>query len=417
MFEATAMKQGARTFALVAFALATGSISMGYSPSAGAQLATVKPGAGDDLRAAYANAADVADGKGVGDASCAGCPGASGISSTQGVPNLAGQRPGYLYLELRAYQSGTRGDSTMGAAVKVLSDDALVKAAAYYASLDPAQPSSTSSAKPTAAPPDPVQAGKAAAAACAGCHGDSGISKIPGTPSLVGLDPKYLVAAMKAYKNGQRKNDVMKSMLSAVADADLSNVALYYALQKPGRAQTPTAGDQAAGKAASAACAGCHGDKGVSAIPATPSLAGQDSQYVASALRAYKDGARSDETMKSVGAALDEVSAKNLAAFYTTQQPQPTNVRKPLTTVEWAQRCDRCHGVNGNSADPRLPGLAGQRADYLEKVLNAYRTGERKSPQMAAMSGELSEADVANLAAYYARQKARGVVYVTLPAK
>jgi cytochrome c553 len=92
-------------------------------------------------------------------------------------------------------------------------------------------------------------------------------------------------------------------------------------------------------------------------------------------------------------------------------------VRKPLTTAEWVQRCDRCHGVDGNSTDPRLPALAAQRADYLEKVLHAYRTGERKSPQMAAMSDVLTEADVDNLAAYYARQKARAVVYVMLPAK
>ena len=39
-------------------------------------------------------------------------------------------------------------------------------------------------------------------------------------PSLVGLDPKYLVTAMKAYKSGQRKNDVMKSMLASVTDAN-----------------------------------------------------------------------------------------------------------------------------------------------------------------------------------------------------
>jgi cytochrome c553 len=411
------MNQSARTLLHVAFALAAGSTSVGYGPSAAAQAAAVKPVAGDDLRAAYANSADVAEGKGVADASCSGCHGANGISSTKDVPNLAGQRPGYLYLELRAYQSGARGDSTMSAVVKNLNDNALVKAAAYYASLDPAQPSSTSSTKPAPAQLDPVQAGKAAAAACAGCHGDTGVSKMPGTPSLVGLDPKYLVAAMKGYKGGQRKNDMMKSVISAVADADLTNIALYYALQKPARAQTPAAGDQAAGKSAAATCAGCHGDKGVSGNPAIPSLAGQDAQYVAAALRAYKDGARSDETMKGLAATLDEAAAKNLAAFYANQQPQSTNVRKPLTTAEWAQRCDRCHGVNGNSTDPRLPALAAQRMDYLEKVLHAYRTGERKSPQMAAMSEVLTEADVENLAAYYARQKARAVVYVTLPAK
>ena len=61
----------------------------------------------------------------------------NGISTNPGVPNLAGQRPGYLYLELKAYQSGARGDSAMNNAVKFLSDDALIKVAAYFASLDP----------------------------------------------------------------------------------------------------------------------------------------------------------------------------------------------------------------------------------------------------------------------------------------
>src|SRR5438874_13173944 len=158
MHDVLSMKRSARTFLHVAFALLA--VSAGYSASAAAQLATVKPVAGDDLRAAYANAADVAEGKGVADASCSGCHGANGISSTKDVPNLAGQRPGYLYLELRAYQSGARGNSAMAAVVKNLNDNALVKVAAYYASLDPAQPSSTGSAKPAPAQLDPVQAGK-----------------------------------------------------------------------------------------------------------------------------------------------------------------------------------------------------------------------------------------------------------------
>ncbi len=392
-------------------------MAAGYAQNAPAQAGGVKSGADDDLRAAYANAADVAEGKRVAQAACAGCHGVNGISTTKGIPHLAGQRPGYLYLELRVYQSGGRGESAMSKAIKFLSNGALYKVAAYYASLEPAQPAATSGAKAPAGKPDPVEAGKAAAAACAGCHGDSGISKTPGTPSLVALDPKYLVAAMKAYKSGQRKNDIMKSLAATLSDADSSNVALYYALQKPARAQTPAPGDQSAGKAAAAACAGCHGEQGVSGNPANPSLAGQDAQYLAAALKAYKDGARSDETMKTLAAALDDGVVKNLSAYYATQQPQPPKVRKPLTVAEWALRCDRCHGINGNSIDPRLPALAAQRFDYLEKVLQAYRTGARKSPAMAAMSEVLTEADVENLAAHYARQKARAVVYITLPAK
>jgi cytochrome c553 len=303
----------------------------------------------------------------------------------------------------------------MNNAVKFLSGDALVKVAAYFASLDPA-PTPTAAGGPVKF--DPVQAGKTvAAAACAGCHGEIGISQIPGMPSLVGLDPKYLVDAMKAYKNGQRKHDTMKSMLASVGEAAMSNVALFYALQKPGRAKTPAAGDQAAGKDAAASCGGCHGDQGVSGSPATPSLAGQDAQYLAAALHAYKGGSRADETMKGLTASLDDNTMKNLSAYYAAQEPKAPNVRKPLTTEEWTQRCDRCHGINGNSTDPRLPALAGQRVDYLEKVLHDYRTGARKSPQMAAMADVLTEQDIEGIASHYARQKARAVVFVPQPSK
>jgi cytochrome c553 len=155
----------------------------------------------------------------------------------------------------------------------------------------------------------------------------------------------------------------------------------------------------------------------VSASPATPSLAGQDAQYLAAALQAYKSGSRADETMKGMVAALDDKAMKNLAAYYAAQEPKAPNIRKPLTTVEWTQRCDRCHGLNGNSTDPRLPMLASQRVDYLEKVLHDYRTGARKSPQMSAMADVLTEQDIEGLAAHYARQKARAVVFVPQPSK
>jgi cytochrome c553 len=370
---------------------------------------------GPELRTLSANSQDIAEGKRVAESSCAGCHGANGVSESPGVPHLAGQRPAYLYLELKAYQAGVRGESAMNNVVRPLSDDALFKAAAYFASLDPPQNNTANNA--SVAAPDPVQLGKTAAAGCAGCHGEGGISKTPGMPSLVGMDPKYLVAAMQAYKSGARKNELMKSMVANVTDANLNRIALYYALQKPERAQTPAPGNQAAGKAAAAACGGCHGEQGVSVNAATPSLAGQDAQYLVAALRALRDGSRNDDTMKALTAALNDNGMKDLAAYYANQQPQPPKVTKPLTTEEWAQRCDRCHGINGNSTDPRLPLLAGQRVDYLQKVLHAYRTGARKSPQMAAMSDVLTEDDVENLAAHYARQHARAFVYIILPSR
>jgi cytochrome c553 len=384
-------------------------------PGAAAQPGGASASAAEDLRAVTATPADVAEGRRVAE-TCARCHGANGLSATKGTPHVAGQRPAYLFNKMRAYQTGARRDAMMESAVKFLSEDALVKVAAYYSSLEPAQPLRTVAKAPPARP-DPVAAGKATAAACGACHGEDGVSKTPGMPSLAGLDPKYFVVAMKGYVSGQRKNDIMKSLAAPLTDADLNNLALYYGLQKPRRAETPAAGDQATGKKAAADCAGCHGEQGVSTNPANPSLAGQDADYLVAALKAYKDGSRTEGTMKNAVAKLDETAMKNLAAFYAAQQPQPAKVAWPLSTAEWVQRCDRCHGVNGNSTDPRTPAIAAQRADYLDKVLHAYQKGTRKDSVMAAMSSTLTDADIMGLAGYYARQKARAFVYVTVPGK
>jgi cytochrome c553 len=371
----------------------------------------------DDLRPAYATASDVLEGKRVADDLCARCHGAVGISTIQGVPHVAGQRPSYLYAKVKAYQSGNRDDHAMETAVKFLNDDALVKVAAYYASLEPSPPPASGPTSKIAPPLDPVAAGKAAAAACAGCHGDTGVTAMPGMPNLIGFDEKYFVAAMNAYKSGQRKHEMMKTFAMSTSDADVRNMALYYALQKPSPAKTPATGNAAAGKAASAPCAGCHGDQGVSSNPANPSLAGQDAQYFVAAMRAYQDGTRTEETMKLAAAGLGETVLADLAAFYAAQQPKQPKVTKPLTLAEWVQRCDRCHGVNGNSIDPRTPAIAAQRIEYLQKALQAYQSGQRKNSVMAAMSGPLTDADVAGLASHYARQQPRAFVFVMVPAK
>jgi cytochrome c553 len=411
MFEEMSMKRrGERVLHRVCMLLA-GLVAVTASVANAAQ-----PDASSDLRAAYATPQDVAEGKRVAEASCASCHGINGIARNKDVPNIAGQRPAYLNLELRAYQSGSRGNTPMNNVVKFLSDDALFKVAAYYANLDPAQPAPAAKTKGRASPADPLAAGKAAASGCAGCHGDTGVSKTPGMPSLAGLDPKYVVAAITAYKSGQRKNDMMKTLVSALNEADINNIALFYATQKPAKTPNPAPGNQAAGKAAATACAGCHGETGVSTSTA-PSLAGQDTQYVQAAVRAYKDGSRNDAMMKAPAASTDENTLKDIAAYYANQEPQAPSVRRPLTIIEITQRCNRCHGVDGNSTDPRIPALASQRPDYIEKSIRAYQKGERKSTAMAAMVDGLSDADIEGLANHYARQRARTVVYVPLPAK
>ena len=68
--------------------------------------------------------------------------------------------------------------------------------------------------------------------------------------------------------------------------------------------------------------------------------------------------------------------------------------------------CAACHGPDGNSpTGPDFPRLAGQHSDYLLKALRDYKSGARKNPIMGAQVGSLNTQDMADLAAFYSRQK------------
>ncbi|MDZ7660754.1 c-type cytochrome [Thiohalophilus sp.] len=70
-----------------------------------------------------------------------------------------------------------------------------------------------------------------------------------------------------------------------------------------------------------------------------------------------------------------------------------------------AQSCAACHGAKGNSAVANFPKLAGQHAGYTAKQLADFKQGETRSdPIMAGQVAGLSEQDMADLGAYYAKQ-------------
>jgi cytochrome c553 len=66
-------------------------------------------------------------------------------------------------------------------------------------------------------------------------------------------------------------------------------------------------------------CAGCHGPTGISTNPLWPNLAGQQDQYTAKQLRAYRDGTRSDPTMSGISQPLTDAQIDALAAYYAKQ--------------------------------------------------------------------------------------------------
>jgi cytochrome c553 len=192
-------------------------------------------------------------------------------------------------------------------------------------------------------------------------------------------------------------------------------MATFYAVQKPLRTETVGDGDPAKGEAAAEGCANCHGGDGNASGNDMPTLAGQDARYFVKAMNAYKDGSRQHEKMFEAAEHLSEADMADLAAFYAAQEPLRRNVRTPLTTAEWLVRCERCHGLDGNSSDPRFPMLAAQDQSYLETALKAYANNSRDSSTMHAMAEPLNQADIERIARHYATRTPKAVVYMQLP--
>ena len=80
----------------------------------------------------------------------------------------------------------------------------------------------------------------------------------------------------------------------------------------------------------------------------------------------------------------------------------PASAGDPEAGRDKAAQCRTCHGIDGIGRMPNVPNLAGQSEMYLEKQLRAFRSGERQAPQMSVIAAGLSDADIVNLAAWYA---------------
>lgn len=67
-----------------------------------------------------------------------------------------------------------------------------------------------------------------------------------------------------------------------------------------------------------------------------------------------------------------------------------------------ARQCRACHGLDGIGRMPNVPHIAGESEMYLVKQLRAFRSGAREDPQMGVIARDLDDADIADLAAWYA---------------
>jgi len=165
--------------------------------------------------------------------------------------------------------------------------------------------------------------------------------------------------------------------------------------------QQASAADIQAGKQKASACIACHGADGNSSNPQWPSLAGQQAGYLSKQLQAFRDGVRKNPTMQGMTGKLTAADIDNLAAYFAGLKPKSAGGDKKLAATG-KSKFPMCMGCHGASAAGRgiFPRLAGQQPAYLANQLKAFREGTRKSGPMQAIAANLTDQDIAALAAY-----------------
>lgn len=160
-------------------------------------------------------------------------------------------------------------------------------------------------------------------------------------------------------------------------------------------------------------CAGCHGAQGTARAPRLDILS---PEYIAATLAAYRAGTRPSGIMRH---ALAQVPAERDGELATAMAALPGPAAVPPQSPEQGRAlalagrdqvpaCLSCHGTANQN--PLIPRIDGQAADYLRAQLTLWRDGQRggaaRHTLMAAAASDLTDAEIAALADYFA---ARGV--------
>jgi len=179
-------------------------------------------------------------------------------------------------------------------------------------------------AQEKAAPPDLVRR------VCSTCHGVGGISISPMFPHLAGQQAVYLETQLKAFRDRSRADPhaqaFMWGMAAQLTDASITEIAAYYAAQRPAPGKPAGRDETAAGKKIFEEgipaqqvppCQSCHGDKAVGNGP-FPRLAGQHRSYLERQLAAFISNARANEIMHANAQNLTALQISQIAAFLSS---------------------------------------------------------------------------------------------------
>jgi cytochrome c553 len=194
-------------------------------------------------------------------------------------------------------------------------------------------------------------------------------------------------------------------MTTGMSEADIGNIAAYYASQTPLENESTQSMIQVPDKeggVVAVLCEECHGERGISATPGIPNLAGQQPAYLIASTLEYKSGVRSHEDMGEMLTDMDQVDIEKMAMYFAAQSApvrEAPPFGDPVAGEADSASCGKCHGAGGISHQPMVPSLAAQDPIYLVRASKAYRDHERSDDtEMPVKSDEQYD----NIAAYYA---------------
>lgn len=152
--------------------------------------------------------------------------------------------------------------------------------------------------------------GHKVAGQCRTCHGLDGYAQIPIAPHIGGEPAEYLALQLRAFRDGTRENEMMTVVARDMSDQTIADVSAWY-----GQHQV-TATLSADPTLAPETCVGCHGADGIAIVEGVPNLAGETNIYIATQLKAFRTGKRTNDIMTPIAAELSDDEIRALADWF-----------------------------------------------------------------------------------------------------
>lgn len=173
--------------------------------------------------------------------------------------------------------------------------------------------------RPISAAAANIEAGKEAAQTCFACHGPQGNSENPEYPALAGQTAQAISTALYQFREGNRKNPIMSAFAAKLSNAQMNNIAAYFAsIKRATPAHISSAESVALGPELTKKfnCVQCHGPL-LLGQQHIPRIAGQQHAYLLLQLKGFKAGTRADMdgNMSSAAYALSDQDIEHLADY------------------------------------------------------------------------------------------------------